>query len=66
MLRFEIVSQLIPESLIEVKKELETAMKQAAGCNHRGPRYGTGTTGLHSANERSRTGHQYARRGTRK
>ncbi|MGC2615389.1 MAG: ATP-binding protein, partial [Terracidiphilus sp.] len=30
MLRFEIVSQLIPDSLIEVKKELDTAMKQAA------------------------------------
>ena len=30
MLRFEIVSQLIPDGLIEVKKELDTAMKQAA------------------------------------
>jgi len=32
MLRFEIVSQLIPESLIEVKKELEIAMKQAGNA----------------------------------
>ena len=32
MLRFEIVSQLIPESLVEVKKELEIAMDQAGNA----------------------------------
>ena len=51
MLRFEIVSQLLPDRPIEAKEKLEESDEAGGRRDHRRPGCGAGTTRLHGPDE---------------
>ena len=51
LLRFQTVSQLLPERPIEAKEKLDNAIEQAAECNHRRPGCGAGIARFDNSNQ---------------
>ena len=59
LLRFQVVSQLLPERPVEAKEQLDGTIARAAKAICRRPGRGAGFTRLHGPDERPRSGSEY-------
>ena len=65
LLRFQTVSQLLPERPAEAKERLDSAIEQAAEAITEGPGCGARIARFHSPNQRPRARNKHSRRRTR-